>query len=612
MKKPAKKLLKFYWNLSIRHKLLLILYVQIFIPLLLLGYLSYRNSEEIINKRSIDYSQDILQMIEMRLEDYVHNLTVISQNLIYDKEIYNILNSDSKNEDPLRIYEYKNEISNTLKKIINSRNEIQSICLVSNNKNYYYVDNNSEDISIINVLPYYKILEKAREGNGRVIWYLDSEGIEVDNVFLARTVYNRDSFKEIGLLIILVKKEFLETVYQGLTESMQNIAIISEDNRQIVSRNSYDPYLFNLNFSGNHYNKAYKQVKIDHKANTLISYVSLKEPDWKVVAYASLDELYKDAHTLRRRIIYLSLASVFILSILSMFIAVDFVNPINRLVKAMKKVQKGDEGVYIDEDRDDELGFLYKTFNEMSSEIHHLVRWVYREQITRKEAEIKALQSQINPHFLFNTLESINWMAQLNNVPEISETVSELSSLMEASIGRGDRLITVEQEFAYADKYISLLKRRFEDRIELRKDVQEEALKVRIPRLLIQPLIENAVYHGVEGSRNKGIINLKAYTRNDVLVIEVLDNGIGMSKPDLAKLNERLSMDNDTYFKTLANKKNKSIGIENVNRRIKLFYGEEYGLKIESEKGKYTKVTVTIPLKPKDTGEGFYVQGSDN
>jgi two-component system sensor histidine kinase YesM len=249
----------------------------------------------------------------------------------------------------------------------------------------------------------------------------------------------------------------------------------------------------------------------------------------------------------------------------------------------------------------------------MSSEINHLVNWVYREQLTRKEAELKALQSQINPHFLFNTLEAINWLAQLNNVPEISSTVSDLSDLMEGSIGRDDRLITIKEEFTYADKYISLQKRRFGDRIELVKNIQPEVNSIKIPRLLIQPLIENAVYHGIERIRGKGIITLNAEKLEDCVSIEVIDNGAGMEREDLEQLNARLSMDNDTYFKSLSDKRSKSIGIENVNRRIKLFYGENYGLKIESEAGRYTKAVVMIPFKiSADGGEGYYVQSSDN
>jgi two-component system, sensor histidine kinase YesM len=477
-------------------------------------------------------------------------------------------------------------------------------------KNFYYSDNNSRKINMKDVLQYRNILEKARLGQGKVVWYLDIKDRKVNNVFLARTVYNQDNFKEIGLLVILINKEFLETVYQDLMNGdMQDIAIITGNNEQIVSRNPENTYLFDkdlqkLTNNGNGWT-------IDEKGGALISYVSMIDPDWKVVTYISLDKLYKEISILRQRIIILCIISVLILSVLSLYIAVDFIKPINKLVKGMEKVQKGQNDVFIDVDRKDELGFLGNTFNKMVKEINHLVTWIYREQITRKDAELKALQSQINPHFLFNTLESINWMERLNNVPEISETVTALSSLMEASIGRDDKLITIEEEFTYIDNYILILKRRFEDKIELKKEVQEDIGQYKIPRLLIQPLIENAVYHGIENIREKGIISLKAYSNGEVLTIDVEDNGMGIEEDELLFINEKLSMDNDTYFRTLDSKRSKSIGIENVNRRIKLFYGEEYGLSIESEKGNYTRVVVRIPLKNSNK-EVLHVQGFDN
>ncbi|WP_242856087.1 sensor histidine kinase [Ruminiclostridium josui] len=164
----------------------------------------------------------------------------------------------------------------------------------------------------------------------------------------------------------------------------------------------------------------------------------------------------------------------------------------------------------------------------------------------------------------------------------------------------------------YIDKYISLLKRRFEDKITLKKEIDPQVLYIKIPRLLIQPLIENAVYHGVENSRGKGVIMLNARIQGDLLILEVIDNGNGISKDDLIKLNKSLEMDNDTYFKSLREKKNKSIGIDNVNRRIKLFYGEKYGIKIESSVNIFTKVTVSLPLQTFNTKESYYVQGSNN
>ena len=604
-------LLRFYRNLPIRHKLVLVLYIQILIPLILVGYLSYKNSESIIKENSTDYSRDILGMIQLRLNDYMDNLTVISQDLLYEDKIYDVLKSSSDIKDPLSRYEYENTVNSFLKMLVLSRSEVRSIYIYSNDGQTYYADDNSRDAGAKDFIPYPKMLEKARMSKGKPILHLVSENKKVKDIYLVRQINDRDRFKELGLMVIHVRKEVLDEVYQGLTGNLQNIMILSSDKELIASRDYNDMNIFSDVIINNIDGELGE--RIDESAGVFVSYITLKNIGWKIVAYVTLDELYKDAYTLRRNIVMLCFASILLLSVLTAFIAVDFVQPINKLVKGMKKVQAGESNVSVQVDRDDEMGFLSEAFNEMSGEIHHLVNWVYREQLTRKEAELKALQSQINPHFLFNTLEAINWMAQLNHVPEISSTVSDLSDLMEASIGRDDRLITIEEEFSYADKYISLQKRRFGDRIELVKNVQPDVTGIRIPRLLIQPLIENAVYHGIEGTRGKGVINLSAGRKDECVTIEVVDNGAGMDADDLKQLNNRLSMDNDTYFKELGGKKNRSIGIENVNRRIKLFYGESYGLEIKSEEGKYTKAVVTIPCAVNTGGgEGFYVQGSDH
>ncbi|HEY8500342.1 MAG TPA: sensor histidine kinase [Clostridia bacterium] len=602
------KILKFYKDLSIKKKLLLAFYIQIIIPMIFMGFLSYRSSEETVKRISMNYAQDMLQMIELRFQDFINNLNVISQDLLYDKKIYNILNQE-RGINPLIDYEAENEITNTIKKIVLSRPEVQSIAIISNKGKFYYADDNSRSSSIRTILPYADVLKKARQHEGKATWYTDSINGSVNYIYLVRTIYNQDDFSEIGLQVILVKKEFLETVYKGLTKSMQNIVIVSENNELIASRNSEDWFIKSDTLK-NLKNERDSQIDSDLKA--MVSHTTISDTNWKVITYIPLSELFRDANALGRKIIILSIITVLILSMFNLAIAMGFINPINRLVRGMKMVQKDNRIVYIDDERNDEIGFLNQTFNEMSREINHLVTWVYREQITRKEAELKALQSQINPHFLFNTLESINWMAQLNNVPEISKIVTDLSDLMEASIGRDDRLITVEEEFRYSDKYISLLKARFEDKIEFEKEILDGAGEVKIPRLLIQPLVENAVYHGIERLRGKGRISLKAFIEGDMLVIIVMDSGPGIDGTELSALNRMLSMDNDSYFKALGSKRRKSIGIENVNRRIKLFYGDKYGLKIESEQGSFTRVIVNIPINWEKPAEGYYVQGYNN
>ncbi len=607
--------LQFYRNISIKKKLLLVLYIQILVPLVFIGFFSFKSSEEIITNKSLSYSKDILSLIELRLQDTVRNLNIISQDLSSDESIYEaLMNDDSNNINMLYSYEVGSKLNNVFLNAVMTRTEIQSMCIVTNKKRFFIYDNNNtsdgSNIKSIVLQKYTEITKSAAQANGKAVWFFNTKNGVVQNSYLVRMIYNRDNYKEIGLLVVEINMEFFDFVLQGLeSEVMQNTTILSSDNEIIIYKNkaALDKFKKVIQDIPNE-----KNSFVDKKNNIFVAHTYLSEPKWRIVTYIPLNQLYSDVETLRNRIILLCMGSILILSVVSIFMSFDMIKPINQLVKAMKGMNIDNiSDSYIEIERKDELGFLHKTFNNMTKEIDHLVTWIYREQITRKEAELKALQSQINPHFLFNTLESINWMAQLNNVPEISSTVSDLSTLLEASIGRDDRLITIEEEFMYIDKYIALLKRRFEDRISLNKEVDPKVLYIKIPRLLIQPLIENAVYHGVENSRGKGIITLTASIRGELLIIEVIDNGNGISTDELIKLNKGLEMDNDTYFKSLSNKKNKSIGIDNVNRRIKLFYGEKYGINLESKLNIYTKVSVTLPAQSYKK-EGFYVQSTNN
>jgi two-component system sensor histidine kinase YesM len=608
--------MKFYRNISIRKKLLLVLNIQILIPIIIISYFSFKSSEAIITNKSVADSNDILSLVELRLQDTLKNLNAISQDLSTNKDIYSVLiNSDSNSNstDKLTNYEATNKLVNLFQSVGVSRPEIESMCIVTNNIKFITYNSNSDIESVIRQ-NYDEIREKADNKDGNTDWFFDKDpktGI-VKSAFLVRMVINHDSWHEAGLLIIQINMDYLYAPLQGLeSEVMQNITILSKENDVILCKNKSEFTNYETIIKEMPQNT--KNSYVDKNNDIFVAYRTLSESKWKILTYIPLSRLYQDVGSLRNSIILLCLGAILVLSAVSMFMSLDMIKPINQLVKAMKGMDIDNiSNSYIEIDRKDELGFLHKTFNTMTKEMDHLVTWIYKEQITRKEAEIKALQSQINPHFLFNTLESINWMARLNNVPEISETVSDLSALLEASIGRDDRLITIEEEFMYIDRYIALIKRRFEDKITLNKEVDPQVLYAKIPRLLIQPLIENAVYHGVENSREKGIITLVANIHEGLITIEVIDNGSGISTEDQIKLNKTLEMDNESYFKTFSSKKNKSIGIDNVNRRIKLFYGENYGVKLESKLNIYTKVSVTLPVQNHNIREGYYVQGSNN
>jgi len=166
-------------------------------------------------------------------------------------------------------------------------------------------------------------------------------------------------------------------------------------------------------------------------------------------------------------------------------------------VEATKRIRKGEYKTIENLDRKDELGILIDNFNNMVIKINHLINSIYKEQITRKEAELKVLQTQLNPHFLFNILESINWLAQLNGVSQISDVVIALSKLLEVNL-KEEKFLTLEEEIKYITSYVSILKINFgEENLKLEVDVDRKALKLRIPKLLIQPLVENSIFHGI-------------------------------------------------------------------------------------------------------------------
>ncbi|MGE5679086.1 MAG: cache domain-containing sensor histidine kinase [Pseudomonadota bacterium] len=600
----------FYKNISIKNKLLLLFYIQIVIPLLFISVTSYQKAADIIEQKSINYSQDILKMIELRFNDLSSSMQALTLELLYDNRVYTALAS-SEFEDNLTIYNRASEIRSILRQTTLSRSEIQSICLVTKDRRFYSFDYDNSKARIELMLPYDSAVEAARKGRGKTVWFLEKEEGRIKNIYVTRMIYDRDTYSEIGLMAVNIKKDYLESVYTDLSrESENNISILSENNEEIVKETESSGVMDN-------FNRQQLQGKsgfyIDKGAGVLVSYVLLKEPAWKIVYHIPLKELYREMDALRRWVLLIVVYGLILLSALSIMTSLDIVKPINRLVEGMKKVERGNKHEDIELDRNDELGYLSKSFNRMSKNIDYLVNRIYKEEIALKEAEIKALQAQINPHFLFNTLENINWMAQLNGVPEISDTVSALAKLIDGSIGRGDRMITLREELEYIDNYMTILKNRYENKLEVVKNLDEELMKIKIPRLLIQPLVENAIKHGIEKSRRNGIIQLDAFKKEGHVVFRVTDNGTGMTPEELKALNHRLQEDALLNEGSGSGAARKSIGLENVNRRIKLLYGSTYGVEIESSYDEYTRVIVRIPVADQEPeGDSADVQGIDS
>ncbi|MCI0529209.1 MAG: sensor histidine kinase, partial [Nitrospira sp.] len=267
--------------------------------------------------------------------------------------------------------------------------------------------------------------------------------------------------------------------------------------------------------------------------------------------------------------------------------------PIKKLHNVTTTITKNDLQALVTGDNVDEITELGMSFNIMIGKIRELLAAKIKEQENLKKAELRALQAQINPHFLYNTLDTIVWMAEANKTREVIEIVRALSSFFRIALSKGKDWISIRQEIEHVRSYLTIQKMRYRDILDYRIEVDEAILEGMILKLTLQPLVENALYHGIKNKRNGGVIIVQAKrTDQNEILLEVQDNGIGFTPYKLARIQTEINADSDEI--TL---KESGFGLENVNKRIKLYYGKQYGLSLNSQYQEGTRVILTIPLK---------------
>ncbi len=267
--------------------------------------------------------------------------------------------------------------------------------------------------------------------------------------------------------------------------------------------------------------------------------------------------------------------------------------PIKKLHDVTTTITKNDLQALVTSENVDEITELGMSFNIMIGKIRELLDAKINEQENLKKAELRALQAQINPHFLYNTLDTIVWMAEANKTADVIEIVRALSSFFRIALSKGKDWISIRQEIEHVASYLTIQKMRYRDILDYKIEIDEDILDGTILKLTVQPLVENALYHGIKNKRNGGAITVRARrTDHDLILLEVHDDGVGFTPYKLARI--QADMDSDSDAITL---KDGGFGLENVNKRIKLFYGKQYGLTVDSQYQEGTRVTLAIPLK---------------
>ena len=315
---------------------------------------------------------------------------------------------------------------------------------------------------------------------------------------------------------------------------------------------------------------------------------------WTVVSCSYISELLKKSG--EAQIIYMLMAVVLvaIALLISSFMAKSITQPILKLQSSMALIQKGDfRAGNVEVESRNEIGSLTETFNVMTLRIQELMEQNINEQKAKRKSEMKALQSQINPHFLYNTLDSIIWMAESGKNEEVVLMTASLARLLRQNISNEEEEISIFDEVEYCRNYLTIQKMRYKDKLEFRIDVAPEITSCQIIKLVLQPLIENAIYHGLKYKESKGLLELIGYAAGEDIIFEIRDNGVGMDEETLNHIFERHTV----------NYRSNGVGVYNVERRIKLTYGQEYGITYKSRSGEGTVARVCIPKERRDLHE---------
>lgn len=309
---------------------------------------------------------------------------------------------------------------------------------------------------------------------------------------------------------------------------------------------------------------------------------------WTVVGCMNVAELLKGSRQAQRVYVVCAAGLIVLALILSRLLARNITYPIQRLRDSMKKVQTGEfPTIDLEVSSENEIGSLTKSFNVMTHRIQELMAQNIHEQEQKRKSELKALQSQINPHFLYNTLDSIIWMAEGKKNEEVVLMTASLARLLRQSISNEDELVSIGQEAEYARSYLTIQKMRYKDKLEFQIDISSAIFGVKIIKLVLQPIIENAIYHGLKYKDSKGFLIVRGYREGEKAVLEVEDNGVGMDEETLSHI----------FEKHKVNYHSNGVGVYNVQKRLKLYYGEEYGIVYKSKKNEGTRAVITIPVE---------------
>lgn len=589
---------KFVGDMKIRTKLISIYVIVLMIPIFIIGAYMIKSLINIMNDRTVDQASNNVRIIQYRLNEILARATDVSNRIYINPKISYIAQHQYKDYmELLNSYNDEDIMGDYLK----AYNELKSIRLYVENDT---ILNNSCFINANETIKKSQWYKDALESPGKIFWrYKTDEYYSKNYLTLIRCVKDSNTGKVVGVLTISINPEWLKSV------------IKDEKYETMLTINDYD--ITSVNDSliriKDYYVKYSREIddenyitKTDINGNKVTTIINAFKPPrssddnkFEVIMIVLPAEMTTSTPDVLRMAIICIIVCIIISLGVILYFSKSMSDRIQILASEMHKVALGKFDIRGVITGNDEIASLYADLNLMKESLKNLIDEVYVEKIRgeqlkikQQEVQFKALASQINPHFLYNTLETIRMKAYCNNQREIANLVKMLGKIMRRNLEATDKEVTIKSEIELLENYLKIQQARFGDKVEYECNLKIDDSKFILP-LLIQPVVENAFVHGIEKSLTNGKITISIFEEHKHTVIEIKDDGVGMNEEQLQKLRDKISsVDNDAK---------KSIGLTNVNQRIKIFYGEEYGMYIESTEGRGTDVILTLPILEGDS-----------
>lgn len=581
-------------GLKLNNKFTLVISLLVVLPISILAGVLFYNMERNVVKENSSNMQHTMERCEDNIVKNIDSVNMTTQFFLHDESLLQMLGKIAKGND-IDTEEwmdfYHSDIA-SLERLVNNNTLLYGVRVYAVN------DKLQEMMPVLYSQSRMDKMEWAGKPDytGWNYQYPDKlfdNGKEVEIAALVTDVEDHEN----GLIGVMETAVTMENMFPMLYEEIEGEwscfisdegALYFGDNEQAGSED-FVRLQMEKGFEEDGIHTDYTKQDGEHM---IVSYVHVRELQGTLLSVRNISENVRYVYRMRNSFVLVMFILLVGLAFLINVIVKRLLRQFYEILKSIRQIQKGDLGVRIENCGSDEMGEMGTQINKMLDRIEQLMKENIDREMLAKNSQIRALQNQINAHFIYNVLESIKMMAEIDEEYMISDAITSLGSLLRYSIKWTSGNVRVEEEMEYIRNYLMLINLRFDYEIYLSLNLPEEIMRQEIPKMSIQPIVENAIYHGIEDIAEDTNIYIKGTIQEGTCMIEISDAGRGMSDEEVERLKRKIAGEVETDGGS-----GSGIGLKNVQDRIRMSFGEEYGIDIASKLGCYTKVTVRVPMK---------------